>query len=210
MEIPFGKSEFFIITLLQWEETNFVDFPWRSTSNMWHALVAEVMLQRTRAEQVVPVYEEFSNKYPTPKSYLDDDFSLIFCKLGLPKRQVELQKLAVIFNEKHIPIDKRELLGLPGVGPYISAAFRSFHLGIPDTIIDSNVVRLYGRYFGFKTHAETRREKWFIQFAEKLTPISDNRKYNYGLIDFTRAICRPAPKCNECPLNKKCDFIKSK
>jgi len=191
-------------TIIEWRNKNFSDFPWRKTNNKWHALAAEIMLQRTRAEQVLPVYLSFSKKYKTPIDYLNDEKSDIFKSLGLTWREKEFKKLAKILSENEISKDKNTLLELPGIGDYIASAYRSLHLGIRDIIIDSNVVRLYGRFFGIKTDGETRRKKWIIELADKLTPINNFKEYNYGIIDFTRKICKPIPLCQVCSLNKKC------
>lgn len=43
--------------LLSWWEENKRSFPWRETSNPFYILISEIMLQRTRADQVVPIYE---------------------------------------------------------------------------------------------------------------------------------------------------------
>jgi len=65
-----------------------------------------------------------------------------------------------------------------------------------------------GRYFSFKTDAETRRKKWFEQLAERLTPAIRFKEYNYALLDFSRTICRPKPKCKLCVLSGKCKYFK--
>lgn len=182
------------------------DFPWRSTGNMWHALVAEVMLQRTKAEQVEPVYRAFSKLYPAPEDYLNDEGAHVFESLGLHWREKQLEKLANEISENGIPVNKEDLMNMAGIGSYIAAAFRSLHLGRRDVIIDSNVVRIYGRFFGFETDGETRRKGWFIDLADQLTPPRNFKKYNYGLIDFTRMICKPDPACNSCQLYRKCKY----
>ena len=41
-------------------------FPWRETRDPYRILLAEVLLQRTAAEQVVPVYEKLTRDYPAP------------------------------------------------------------------------------------------------------------------------------------------------
>lgn len=192
--------------VIRWGDQNFADFPWRQTNNPWHALVAEIMLQRTKAEQVVPTFLNFCNRYPAPSDYLADKTSDVFGSLGLIWREALLQDLARILKDKNIPSDKEELLSLPGVGDYIAAAFRSMYLNIRDTIIDSNVVRIYGRYFGFETDGETRRKKWFIELANRVTPPRTFRDFNYSLIDFTREICKPTPLCSRCPLNSRCRY----
>ncbi|MCP3029639.1 hypothetical protein [Halobacillus sp. A5] len=200
------KIEFFQLNLINWGSNHFVDFPWRYTENHWHALAAEIMLQRTNANQVINVYKEFCEKYPSPEDYIDDKAPNTFNSLGLKWREELLQKLAYFLTLQEIPKNKKELIKLPGVGEYIAAAFLSLHLNIIATIIDSNVVRVYGRFFGFPTDSETRRKKWFIEFANKLTPLDNHRRYNYAVIDFTREICRPKPQCHRCLLNKYCSF----
>ena len=67
------------------------DYPWRSTSNHFHALTAEIFLQRTKAKQVIPVYIEFSKTYNKPQDVLDDDkedYKTILSKLGLPSAKL--------------------------------------------------------------------------------------------------------------------------
>lgn len=196
--------------IIKYEMQRGAHFPWRNTTNQWHALVAEIMLQRTRAEQVVAIYNDFTREYASPSDYASDNTTLSFNSLGLKWRAETLRQLAEILSRIDIPSDSESLLKLPSIGNYIASAFRSLHLGIRDFIIDSNVVRLYGRYFGFQTNGETRRKKWFIDLADKLTPKKRFKEYNYGLIDFTRDICRIKPLCSLCLLNRKCFYYQAR
>lgn len=200
-----APKQFFRNKLLKWGRDNFSEFPWRSTENKWHALVAEIMLQRTRAEQVLPVYTWFVKKYKSPQQYLNNCKTDVFKSLGLPAREKQLRLLAGTLIKIGIPCGKNELLELPCVGEYIASAFRSLHLNIRDVIIDANVVRIYGRFWGFKTNADTRRKSWLIELAGELTPQRAYKTYNYGLIDFTRTICKPVnPSCSDCVFKNKC------
>lgn len=211
MEIKLSKSEviYFRSKIKKYGKSNFDTFPWRFTKNMWHALTAEIMLRRTKAEQVLPVYENFCAVYEKPDDYLVKKNSSIFKQLGLPQREREFLELTKIIVESGIPGDKTKLLELPGIGDYISSAFLSFHLNKREVIIDSNIVRLYGRYFGFETNGETRRKKWFINLADILTPKRSFKSYNYGLLDFTRKVCKPKPNCIECILNRRCNYYRN-
>ncbi len=201
------KIIFFRKQIIRWGRRNYSSFPWRKTTNPWHALVAEIMLQRTKAEQVLPVYQEFASKYPTAAEYARDIRGRVFQSLGLYWREKELRSLAAELSSRPIPAGKQDLLNLPGIGNYIASAYRSLHREKREPIIDSNIVRLYGRFFGFDTHGETRRKRWFINLADRLTPSRSFRDYNYALIDFTRAICRPKPLCDRCVLNKRCNYF---
>jgi A/G-specific adenine glycosylase len=133
----------------------------------------------------------------------------MFSGLGLHWRVRLIRKLAQELATHGIPEDKEKLLELPGIGPYAASAFLSFHVGKRHAIIDSNVVRLYGRLFGFPIHGETRRNKQFIAVADWMTPERRFQKYNYALLDFTREICRVKPKCEACPLRMYCVFYRN-
>lgn len=206
-KIPRSDINYFRRKVLVWGRSNYADFPWRSTSNRWHALVAEIMLQRTKAEQVLPVYISFADKYRIPEDFINDKSARPFEPLGLHWRDREFRSLTTVLANGNVPEAREVLLKLPGVGPYISAAFRSLHAGVRDVIIDSNVVRLYGRYFGFLTDGETRRKKWFMHLAERITPLKSFKDFNYGLLDFTRMVCRPRPRCLECILRQQCNYV---
>ena len=51
--------------LLEWYRRNGRDLPWRRTSDPYHILVSEVMLQQTQVDRVLPKYHEWLGKYPT-------------------------------------------------------------------------------------------------------------------------------------------------
>lgn len=207
-DIAVEKIHYFQNEIIEWGKQNYSAFPWRESKNKWHCLVAEVMLQRTRAEQVVPAYQQFCVKYPGPEDYVKDNNADVFKNLGLKWREKQLKELAKILSVRGIPDDREELLKLPGVGDYIAAAYRSLHRNIRDVIIDSNVVRIYGRFFGFETDPETRRKKWFKELTDQITPEEYFKDFNYGLIDFTREVCKPRPLCEICKLKIKCQYGK--
>ena len=50
--------------LLKWYGANGRDLPWRKTSDPYHILVSEVMLQQTQVDRVIPKYQEFLDRYP--------------------------------------------------------------------------------------------------------------------------------------------------
>ena len=51
--------------LFEWWSYNKRTFPWRKTKEPYHILISELLLHRTRADQVVPIYNKFIKKYPT-------------------------------------------------------------------------------------------------------------------------------------------------
>ena len=170
--------------------------------------MAEVLLQRTRAEQVVPVYLNFRRVFPNPASLAGADIldiERVIAPLGLRWRARFLRRLGKeLALGETVPADLESLRKLPGVGPYAASAYLSFHVGKRVPIVDTNVVRLYGRFFGFRTGAETRRDRQLLHLADDITPKRVFTRFNYALIDFTRAICRPNPIHGICPLARRC------
>ena len=199
--------------LLSWGRANFSEFPWRHAVNPFHSLVAEILLQRTRADQVVQVYYAFVQRFPSPgalgASSVADVSEVIF-SLGLHWRARYLVDLGrrLVELDNRIPEDIHSLSELPGVGSYAAAAYLSLHVHKRAPIIDSNVVRLYGRFFGFEVGPETRRKKEMHLLAECVTPSRFYKQFNYALIDVTRLICKPHPHHDRCPLVHMCENVR--
>ena len=59
--------------LFHWGEKHYRNYPWRHTQDPYRIMIAEFMLHRTRAEQVVPVYIEFVKKYPNAYALAEAD-----------------------------------------------------------------------------------------------------------------------------------------
>ena len=54
--------------LLTWYARSARDLPWRQTRDPYAILVSEVMLQQTQVERVVPRYERWLRRWPTPEA----------------------------------------------------------------------------------------------------------------------------------------------
>jgi A/G-specific adenine glycosylase len=190
--------------VLRWGTANFKDFPWRKPDRRWHALLAEVLLQRTRVASVVPVYKHFVSKYPEPadlaKASLEEIETLIY-PLGLRWRAPLIKQLSEALSQSDDMPDSLEgLLNLPGVGPYAAAAYLGFHGGKRAVIIDANVVRWLCRLVDRPYDGETRRKKWLIELADEVTPNKNWTEFNYAVLDFTMQICGKVPRCSVCPI----------
>lgn len=178
--VPHRKLiKYFNQKLIKWGKQHYRDYPWRTSQNKYHSLVAEIMLQRTKAEQVSPIYSEFVRVHNGPEDFMKDPNDQLFKSLGLPERYNQFLRLNELILKNGIPLNKTELMAMPGIGEYISSAFLSLHCNIRAYLIDSNIIRTYGRFWGFPYNAETRRKKWFIKLCNELTPARNHRSYNY-------------------------------
>lgn len=200
--------------ILRWFRKNQRNYPWRETTDPFKILIAEMMLRRTKADQVKKVYEQFFEKYPDIESILnadEKDIENTLHPLGLKWRTPAFIHVAREIKEKYnckVP-DRRETLEeLPGVGEYVAGAVLSIGFGKKEWIVDSNVVRLFKRYFGIRTSKEGRRDKHIIEMAKAYVSCKDPRRTNLAILDFTAIICTTQnPECNKCPLKKNCKHI---
>lgn len=194
--------------LRAWGRDNYRLFPWRDPPQLWHALIAEVLLQRTRAANVVPVYEKFIARFPdvqTLEMATLEELATIIYPLGLRWRAPLLKQLCDYLSENNgrVPDTREELLQLPAVGTYVSAAMLSLHMERRAVLIDANVVRWLCRLIDEPMDGETRRKAWLIEMAEVVTPPRKIRAFNYALLDFTMGICGKVPQCARCPIGPK-------
>lgn len=193
--------------LRSWGREHRRSFPWRMTDNPFHILLAELMLRRTQARQVVPIYTRFAALYPTAQALLkaphEEVASLLF-PLGLAWRVPAFQQVAHTLVDRYngmVPQDYAALLSLPGVGDYVASAVCCFAFRQALPVIDTNTVRVAGRLFGVTTHAESRRQRPIRQLLSRLVDMDEPMIYNYALLDLAALICTPAhPQCNICPL----------
>jgi A/G-specific adenine glycosylase len=205
------RSTFFQKQLLAWGLSHGRAFPWRSTSDPYRLLIAEMMLRRTQARQVVPVYEDFVRQYPTPQalaSAAEKDVEQRLRPLGLSWRIPAFRQMAQCVVTEYggkVPRDRAALLSLSGVGEYVAEAVRCFAYNEPVALLDTNTVRVAGRYFGFPVHAESRRRAPVKRAVARLVDPHAPRASNLALLDLAATVCRPKqPLCECCPVAAGC------
>lgn len=198
--------------LLTWGRTHRLKFEWRTETDPWLTLVAEFLLQRTRASQVESVFREFRVMYPTAASLVEAGSAAaqrVTARLGIHWRGPLLYNLAcdIAQNGGYPPESVDGLRRLVGVGPYTAAAWLSLHRGKRAVMVDSNVSRWLSRLTGRKYERDPRHVKWVNELADQLTPPRAHTDYNYAVLDFTMTICIPRiPRCEECPIRKHCVY----
>lgn len=206
--------------LLAWFEENARDFPWRHPSNRtpYRAAIAELMLRRTRADQVVPVYERFLAAYPTLSTAAEappDEIRRLLYPLGLAWRAdsvVTFLKEAYTRFGDEIPDEAETLRTLPGVGDYVGAAIAVFAGNHVETLIDVNVVRVLGRLSGLDYSGEARRRKPMRQLANRTVDPLHVADYHYAILDFAAKVCVAGiPRCKICPFQTgdRCVYYRS-
>lgn len=201
--------------LLVWFQSSARTFPWRHDPDPYHVLIAEMMLRRTQARQVVAVYQRFLLIYPDLASLHqapEAEVAEVLHPLGLEWRAANFKLLASeLVNQYNgvVPEDRHTLMALTGVGPYVSEAIRCFAFGLPAVIMDTNTVRVAARYFGFSYTPESRRRIPVIQAVKHLVNPQQPASSNYALLDFAALVCRAhKPDHANCPLASRCAYFR--
>lgn len=199
-------------TLMSWGHRHFRAFPWRLVRTPYRVLMSEVMLHRTQATQVTPVYERFMQRYPDISSLARatrQELHGVLRPLGLHWRIDRVYEMAQELDGRfgaQVPHDKELLLSLPGISEYIASAVRCFAWDLPETLIDTNTVRITGRLFGLEIKDSSRRNRQYVHLMAALLDAEHPRDYSYALLDLAHEVClgkRP-PACDQCPIQRHC------
>lgn len=206
MNIPVKKIEDFQIFIFSWWGKNRRDLPWRNTSNPYHILVSELMLQQTQAERVVPLYKKFLKKFPTIYALSASSLSNVIKQwkgLGYNRRAVYLHKIAGIVVDSYrgkIPDDFNTLLTLPGIGAYTAKAIQIFAFRKETAAVDTNIRQIYTLFF---RNGKKSTEKIIEEIASKVLPKGKAWEWHQALMDYGSSSLkkkkRPIRKKNTIP-----------
>ncbi len=208
------KVKFFQKSLLKWYNTSGRRFIWRRNGlTNYQYVIAEILLQRTRAETVANFYPDFIIEFPNWKSLAQADLQRIedYLKpIGLYRqRSVRLKKLAIEMCKRRgrLPRDRKELESIPFMGQYIANAVELVIFHEPSPLVDVNMSRVLERFFGPRKLADIRYDPYLQELSYKIVDHFDTKKMNWAILDFAALICTARnPKHKECPLNKYCKY----
>jgi A/G-specific adenine glycosylase len=167
-------------------------FPWRVDLDPWGITVSEFMLQQTQTERVVPYWERWMRRWPSPADLNQAPLEEALREwngLGYNRRCRFLKDCARVVTETHgglVPETPAALLPLPGVGPYTAGAIACFAYNYPCVFIETNI-RAAVLHFFYAGQEGVR--------DEELPPILDAaldrdhpRRWYWALMDYGAAI----------------------
>lgn len=208
-----ARIKWFRQQLSDWGIVNRRDFPWRNTTDSYHLLVAESLLQKTAAATVAPIYELFLEHYPSLRDLAAanlEDIANLLKPLGLFFRAERLQQCAEIVIRQYqgkVPETQKQLLKLPGIGDYTARAIGSQAFNQPLAVLDANVARIIERFFGLQGERVKSRCKILWGAADLIAPKTEVGRWNLALLDFGALTCKAQnPDCEHCPLSSKCKW----
>lgn len=198
-------------SLLAWYQENRRDLPWRCENpDPYKVWLSEIMLQQTTVIVVRPYFEEFLRRWPTLQALAAadlDDVLHAWQGLGYYARARNLLNCAGVVAARydgHFPDTEKQLLTLPGIGPYTAAAIAAIAFSRPAAPVDGNIVRVISRLKNLQTPLPGLRR----EVGENLPPLIPADKPGdmvQALMDLGSAICKPRkPLCHQCPWRGSC------
>lgn len=200
--------------LLRWYDEHARDLPWRrTTATAWGVLVSELMLQQTPVARVLPVYDAWLARWPTPGDLAAapvGEAIRAWGRLGYPRRAIRLHAAATAITEQHdgrVPDTYEALRALSGVGDYTASAVLAFAYGRRRAVLDTNVRRVLARLVNgaeFPPTAVTAAER---SVAVDLLPDDEPTAatWSVALMELGALVCTAAsPTCDACPVAPSC------
>ena len=205
------KTKLLKKNLLIWYKENKRTFNWRYTNDPWKILLIEIISQQTQINRANIYYQEFIKKFPTPESMSQSSLKTIlkmWSGLGYNNRAIRLYESSKLIAEKGFKNIYPNFELLPGVGQYTKNAILSFAYGDKVLALDTNLERVLTRYFAIDS-----TKNYVRKYSDFLLAGVNSRDLNQALMDLGTSICTSSnPKCDICPLEKKCEkyILKSK
>jgi len=173
------------------------DLPWRKTHDPYRIMVSEIMLQQTQVDRVIPKYRAFIRKFPTVRALARAPLSAVLREwhgLGYNRRAKMLHQAAQAIVKKHngrFPLDRNDLIDLPGIGPYTASAIRVFAHNQPDSLIETNVRAVFLHHFFPKK--QKIADFVLLPYIEALTDTKAPREWYSALMDYGSYLKKTVP-----------------
>jgi A/G-specific adenine glycosylase len=204
--------------LLLWFDTNDRGYPWRRASaTKYERVIAEVLLQRTRADVIARMFGAFIAMYPSWRRLAAasrGELEEVLKPLGLWKRRaLSMSSLAEVMSlrQGRFPKERRDLEELPAVGQYVCNAILMFDQGICQPLLDVNLARVLERLFGPRKLADIRYDPYLQRLSLQIVQHQNPKSINWAFLDLAALVCTiRSPKCSICPLHNQCCYASKK
>jgi len=206
-----GTAAIFRQRLLRWYASHKRELPWRGTTDPYAIWVSEVMLQQTTVGAVIPYYKKWLCLFPDVASLARAPLRKILRAwqgLGYYARAKNMRRAAqeiVARFDGRIPADYETLQGLPGFGPYTTAAVLSLAFGRPFPLVDANVRRVMMRLLGIRGESNSGHDPDILRALKTLISRRSPGNFNQAIMELGALACRArTPLCLACPLQSLC------
>ena len=206
-----------VATVLAWYAAHARPLPWREPdAGAWGVMVSEFMLQQTPVTRVLPVWQTWMERWPTPGSLAAEpagEAVRAWGRLGYPRRAQRLHAAATAIRDEHagrVPGDIDALRALPGVGEYTAAAIASFGHGRRALVLDTNVRRVLARIDVGRAFADNHLTRAERERAERWVPEAPGAAAAWAAasMELGALVCSAdKPRCDDCPVSAHCAWL---
>ena len=201
-----------------WEQHGRHAIPWKLTAagelprygealDPYPIWVAEVMLQQTQLQVVLPYWQRWMQAFPNLQALAaaeEHDVLMLWQGLGYYARARRLHQGARLLADQPWPRDLEGWLALPGIGRSTAGSILSSAFDAPFAILDGNVKRVLARLIR-SPRPPARQLAGFWQLSELLLDPKRPREFNQALMDLGSSLCTPHhPSCGPCPWQGQC------
>ena len=229
--------------LREWFKKNAAQLPWRPADldaprDPYAVWISETMLQQTQVATVREYFIRWMKRFPDVETLAKANEEEVFKYwqgLGYYSRARNILKTAKAVtleerssdrvHKKTLPVTRKELEALPGIGAYTAGAILSLAYHQREAILDGNLVRIFSRLHALDFLPTDKLEKRRcptksgmttnkqIQSASEIywnyaREVADSPKaymHNEALMELGRTVCKiKNPDCGNCPLQNAC------
>ena len=189
-------------------------FPWRRPGHtLFEAVLAEVLLQRTRAEKVALFFSLFIQRFPSWEAIgqaTEVEIGEFLRPIGLWRRRAaSLSALSKAMVDRNgvFPDTREQIESLPGVGQYITNAILMFAHGKPEPLLDVNMARVLERVFGPRKVGDIRYDPYLQGVSRSVIRGKHASEVNWAILDLAAEVCTISkPNCEICPIMRLCKY----
>jgi A/G-specific adenine glycosylase len=165
---------------------------WRHTSNPYHILVSELMLQQTQVERVAIKFPEFIAAFPDFPALANAplrDVLSAWQGMGYNRRAIALKRCAEKVQNEYggrLPEDIETLKTFPGIGPATAASICAFAFNAPVVFIETNIRRVFIHFFF--SYSPTVTDHDILPLVKEMLDLSNPRIWYWALMDAGTAL----------------------
>ncbi|MCW6677861.1 endonuclease III [Anaerococcus sp. NML200574] len=189
-----------------------VDHSMLDFTTPFELLVATILSAQATDVSVNKVTKEMFKEANTPEDFANMDIKKLenyIRSIGIYRNKAKNIQAAskILINDYNsiVPKDKKELQKLPGVGRKTANVVVSNAYGIPAIAVDTHVFRVSNRIGLANANNVDKTEDQLEKNIEQ----SRWTKTHHQIITHGRALCKARnPLCEECQLNKLCEYYR--
>ena len=229
--------------LRDWFRKNAAELPWRPADldaprDPYAVWISETMLQQTQVATVREYFIRWMKRFPDVETLAkasEEEVFKYWQGLGYYSRARNILKTAKAVtleerssdrvHKKTLPVTRRELEALPGIGAYTAGAILSLAYHQREAILDGNLVRIFSRLnaldflptdklekrrcptkSGMTTNKQIQSaSEIYWDYARDVANSPKAYMHNEALMELGRTVCKVKnPDCANCPLRNAC------